>query len=541
MNDLLGLTRIFFFFFLPLNNYKAILIVFLFFLEELSPFFGLKEMSVDHFEKEGRSLSIHSQGNAPSLHTSISTTSRPCSISTYSSNTSSLTDPYSMSFLTDNQTYYNQIIEDISVIDNVCDMFEEEHEFVLTDKQVLDSARHVVYKQQVITQIIQSETAFVNELDDFRDSYAHHIRTWLDTTEDREVETKVKATLHMQSIQRMFQSLNSLARLHARFLKHLLDRFDIWGPTQLVSDVFNNFHKELVQYQAFFDEHPRFMVALDTLYRLPGFTKLLETKIVDCKQRQTGLKIADLPYYLELPLNRITHYCKTIHQLKNYSDTASPDYTFLGQNLEKFKALHSDWSDRKRSCLAHLAVLEVTRTVQNCPISVTLNRRLIHQAELIKVDLDDLAGTSDVRTYFLFTDHLMFCSKKTNKKASLVYKGSLSLLGADVRHLPPALLTKMAHVKKSLFRIGKKSDDTAAGPAPAFGFEIITHDAQGDSVAPMGFSNGSLPSQSSAAPVRRRHILRTKTLEEQKLWSVSVKKVTLALQAKAPPVPPLPQ
>lgn len=39
-----------------------------------------------------------------------------------------------MSFLTDNQTYYNQIVEDISVIDNVCDLFEEEHEYVLSGK-----------------------------------------------------------------------------------------------------------------------------------------------------------------------------------------------------------------------------------------------------------------------------------------------------------------------------------------------------------------------------------------------------------------------
>ncbi|RCH87037.1 epithelial cell transforming sequence 2 oncoprotein-like, partial [Rhizopus stolonifer] len=452
--------------------------------------------------KEGRSLSIHSQAKPPSLHASTLSTSRPCSISTYSSNTSSVSDPYSMSFLTDNQTYYNQIVEDISVIDNVCDLFEEEHEYVLSGKvQVLDSARHVVYKQQVISQIIQSETIYVNELYDFQDTYPFEIRSWLDSTDDKETEVKLKTTSIRKTLDSLFQILNDISAIHANFLRQLSERFQIWGPTQLISDIFSDFYKSLDLYETFFAQHPEFVVALDILYRLPAFSKFLETKVNAIKQRQSSLKIADMSYYLELPVNRTSYYCKVLHQLKNYSDTSNPDYAFLGQKAEKFRLLNAEWSERKKSCQAHLAVLESSRTIINCPVTATLNRRLIRQSDLIKVDLDDLSGTSDVRTYFLYSDLLIFCKKQKGSK-KLTYKGSLSLSGAEVRHLQPALLLKMAHVKKPLFRIGKKSDDCSSSPE-AFGFEVITTEASIDAVAPMYFSNGSLPPQMASGPVRR--------------------------------------
>ncbi len=73
---------------------------------------------------------------------------------------------------------------------------------------------------------------------------------------------------------------------------------------------------------------------------------LPQTKINANKQRQSSLKIADIEHYLQIPVNRISHYSKFLQQLKNYSEHSNPDYVFLGQMAEKFKALDNEWSER---------------------------------------------------------------------------------------------------------------------------------------------------------------------------------------------------
>ncbi|EIE84650.1 hypothetical protein RO3G_09360 [Rhizopus delemar RA 99-880] len=410
--------------------------------------------------------------------------------------------------LIDNQKYYNQVVEDLLVIDNVCDMFEEEEGY-----EPILSARHVAYKRQTVNQIIQSETSYLNEFYDFQETYATRMQVWLDATEDKDVTLKLKSTPAKKTLNALFQSLHELSVIHTKFLKEITDRFQMWGPTQLISDIFNDFYKCLDTYEIFFEQHAEFVV----------------TKINVNKQRQSSLKIADIEHYLQIPVNRISHYSKFLQQLKNYSEHSNPDYVFLGQMAEKFKALDNEWSERKKSCQAHLMVLEASRTIQNCPVNVTLDRRLILHAELIKVDLDDLTSVSDVRTYYLFSDYLIYCRKQKDRKdglRKLVYKGNLNLRGAEVRGIRPLIASKMCEVKKPLFRIGKKSADTASTLKPeVFGFELIIADTNIDTVAPMYFSNGSLPPQMALGPVRQRHIFRTRSIEEQTLWRTSLEKV----------------
>lgn len=108
-------------------------------------------------DKENQRMSVYSQTTPPlSIRASTSSKSRPFSISTSSSNASTVSDPYSMSFLIDNQKYYNQVVEDLLVIDNVCDMFEEEegYEPILSGNvficRLIQTITHSVFYQEKI-------------------------------------------------------------------------------------------------------------------------------------------------------------------------------------------------------------------------------------------------------------------------------------------------------------------------------------------------------------------------------------------------------
>lgn len=162
-------------------------------------------------------------------------------------------------------------------------------------------------------------------------------------------------------------------------------------------------------------------------------------------------------------------------------------------------------------------------------------------AHLIKVDLDDITLTSDIRMYFLYNDSLIYCKKlKDNKKGSmtdkkLTYKGTLNLQGADIRQLAPSFCAKMCEVKKPLFRIGKKSSsssDTSSLPgAEAFGFELLTSESNLDAMSPL-HQNYQSAMAGAGAPIRRRHVLRTKSQLEQKTWFDAIRKAIAIANAQ---------
>lgn len=64
------------------------------------------------------SSTITNGSNVTNTSSSLSVTS-----SIISSNSSSSADPYSLSFLTENQKHYSQLLDDLSIIDNMCDTF----------------------------------------------------------------------------------------------------------------------------------------------------------------------------------------------------------------------------------------------------------------------------------------------------------------------------------------------------------------------------------------------------------------------------------
>lgn len=185
-----------------------------------------------------------------------------------------------------------------------------------------------------------------------------------------------------------------------------------------------------------------------------------------------------------------------------------------------------------------MLVLEAARAIHDCPILVTQQRRLLLFAHLIKVDLDDITLISDVRMYFLYSDSLIYCKKqRENKKDAekkLMYKGSLSLRGADIYQLAPSFCAKMCEVKKPLFRMGKKSSDANSLPSTeAFGFELVTSDINMDAMSPL-HQNYQSAMVGSGTPIRRRHIMRTSSKHEQKTWYQTIRKAIAIANAQAP-------
>ncbi|KAG2210246.1 hypothetical protein INT47_003231 [Mucor saturninus] len=310
-------------------------------------------------------------------------------------------------------------------------------------------------------------------------------------------------------------------------------RLEVWGPTQIISDLLDAFKSKLSIYDQFMENHPKFVMLLDALYKLPGFKKFMYATLGDNSDKKEMMD--GLLHYIHTPLHRLNAYIRSLKHIIRYSDRSHPDYSSLLSVSGNFKSLEKKLSGKVNRCQSHLIALESILSIVDCPLLLTMNLRLLLFAQLIKIDLDDPSATSDVRMYFLYNDTLIFCKKAKEKKGGekkLEYKETINLSATTVRLLSPEYLAKMCEVKKPMFRIGKKTAETIAPVHnEAFGFELVTTEinVSGMAVPQMEYDgNGLLNGITS----KRRHAIRTRSLIEQNIWVEAIYKAIRA--AKSP-------
>lgn len=195
--------------------------------------------------------------------------------------------------------------------------------------------------------------------------------------------------------------------------------------------------------------------------------------------------------------------------------------------------------------LAHVRVLEASRTIQGNPATVTTARRLLISGILTQVNMSDPQSTVDSRTYLLYNDIFMFCQKvkpngnNNGKKSSkppapakLQYKGIINLKHAEIVPLSAKLIAKISEVKKpsGLGAFMRKSDTQNPSAANEisliYGFEIRTNERSGELLAVGLDSSVPVPGHASGNGAKRQLIMRTQTEAEQNAWIALLRKTS---------------
>ncbi|KAG0167288.1 hypothetical protein DFQ28_008416 [Apophysomyces sp. BC1034] len=463
-------------------------------------------------------MEIRRDSNDPFILSRTSTTSGEESTGT----TSSDSHPQRLSFF---RGSYNQLMDDLSIIDDLYNTFEHENDTEPYDKQIADIARNVEDKYRALDQLCLNESQYLYDLQTFQDVFITRLQLWFDQPGCMEALAKHKLALTIKDANTLSQSVGGLIHLHKKTLKDLAERLQMWGPTQLVADIFASLYSQLFVYEVFMDNYAHNILTLDGLYRVSAFNKFLDIGASNLNRLSGNILSC-----IRQPLMRLDVYIQTLSQLVQNSDPSHSDYVPLTQIAQKYKQLEKSWHDRIQDCRAHLLALEAYRSINQCPVNVTLTRRLLLYAPMIKVDLDDPSSMSDTRTYFLYNDCLIYCREQKEKKdtTKLHYKGTVDLATAEVRPLPQLLAVKMTEIRRPLLFRSKKNE-AAQQPSQAFGFELISTDV---SIDAMFSQNHAVANVSGSMPMRRRHVVRTKTLEEQKTWMDMLRRVVQSIHSK---------
>ncbi|GAA5796614.1 hypothetical protein HPULCUR_001987 [Helicostylum pulchrum] len=446
-----------------------------------------------------------------------------------------------LSFITHRSEHYYQLMDDLAIIDEIYQTFDEDVESEPYERQVADAARNVAQKKNVADQMCQSEKKHITDLRNFNLYYLAPIQEWINDPVNTEIFVKYRGLCSKTALDNLFAHSQEMKLSHDEFCKGLKERLEMWGPTQFISDIFATFYERMSIYEAFLNEYPSTIVTLDSLYnKSPSFSKLIDS----CVSPTTNPPVKDLVFYLKNPVIRLSSYSLVVSQMAIATEPSHPDYHALHRIKDKYLKREKKWRTIIKDRLAHVRVLEASRSIQGNPASVTTARRLYITGLLTQVNPSDPQSTSDTRTYLLFNDIFMFCQKhkpNTGKKLSytkLQYKGMINLKHAEITPLSAKLIAKISEVKKPsalasfMRKSGTQNSTPGAEATLVYGFEIKTNEASGDMLAVGLDSQYPVPGHAAGNGVKRLIVMRTQTETEQNAWIALLKKTAHLMSRK---------
>ncbi|KAG1463763.1 hypothetical protein G6F46_005901 [Rhizopus delemar] len=267
------------------------------------------------------------------------------------------------------------------------------------DETLLDHEYMHRNREMVVNTLIKSETSYSNSLLLVKQSF-------LDVLKNTKQSTfgflGMKKTICTEREYRwLFANYEELVEFHQANLKRLNERMEIWGPSQIISDIF----------------------------------QLLATK-----KTLAGTSLLSL---LQLPTTCVHRYFEIISQLSDLTPRLHPDYCGLLKCKQWIVQFRQSLDERLRDVHNIDKVIKIHQSLVDAPFNVRAERRLVLQGNLSRVTVSS-RSLGEERRYILFTDMLVFV-KHVEQKDRLIYKGHLTLDRVRVRALSKEEAGGIAH------------------------------------------------------------------------------------------------
>ncbi|KAG2185755.1 hypothetical protein INT43_002190 [Umbelopsis isabellina] len=384
-----------------------------------------------------------------------------------------------------------KLLEDMSIIDDLYNDFADQVETDFYEVEVRYRDR-----EQSIQDIYASEIEYLALLQHGSEMFEQKMRVQVQQQSKKGgILSGNKIICTDQDINILFGNHHEILAAHRRFLEDLEERFRIWGPTQLISDVFRDFLPKLAMCtQKRLQTFAASVMALDRLMKLPIFRKFIEA----CQTESAHSHITLMDIF-KAQVQRLTSYAPSLRALAQNTDPLHPDYTHMLRCTTKFEALNQDMysslDDISRLCDAY----EATLIIRESPLLLMENRRLYLRGDLIKLTGSDNSHT-EPRAVFLFNDILIH--GRLNKDGTVAYRGQIELT-TSVARASNTESNKRSHCFEVIATEKQVSSTMAVGGAPN-----------------MLFSSGSLVSTTQVS-----HMFQARSREEQSMWVTELQRL----------------
>ncbi|XP_056434565.1 ras-specific guanine nucleotide-releasing factor 2 isoform X2 [Gadus chalcogrammus] len=283
-------------------------------------------------------------------------------------------------------------------------------------------------RNHIVFNMVEAETEYVHQLSILVNCFLRPLRM---------AASSKKPPISHDDVSSIFLNSETIMFLHEIFHQGLQARIANW-PTLVLADLFDILLPMLNIYQEFVRNHQYSLQVLANCKQNRDFDKLLKQYEANaaCEGRM-------LETYLTYPMFQIPRYIITLHELLAHTPhehVERKSLEFAKSKLEELsKMMHDEVSDTE-NIRKNLAIERMI--VEGCDFLLDTSQTFVRQGSLIqlpsssergvlsKVRLGSLSLRKEgERQCFLFTKHLLICTRSSGGKLHLLKQGgTLSLI-----------------------------------------------------------------------------------------------------------------
>ncbi|KAL1924524.1 uncharacterized protein VTP21DRAFT_4178 [Calcarisporiella thermophila] len=319
----------------------------------------------------------------------------------------------------------NSYVDHFSIIDELYEFYADDDH-----NEYIDAEMNFRKRELAAREIFSSERSYIQGLRKIRDIFLRPLLEKLSAAPaSSSLFSHTKPIITQEELSFIFCNVEQILEFHEQLLSDLEERERIWGPTQIVGDIFLKTNPYLKMYSHYLKNYPVAIMTIEKLLK----TNTNFKKFLDQCHEDPRLQKMNLEAHLLLPIQRIPRYKLLIEALLNRTDPLHPDYRNLTKCVSQIARIAEDVNDNIREAENQRRIHELQNNIINLPQPIVApHRKLLLQGNMFKVNPNH-ASSVEPRAYFLFTDRLIICKPK--EKNMYLFKTQIELYQAIVSHV----------------------------------------------------------------------------------------------------------
>nr|XP_043886517.1 ras-specific guanine nucleotide-releasing factor 1-like isoform X2 [Solea senegalensis] len=289
-------------------------------------------------------------------------------------------------------------------------------------------------RNQVVFSMLEAEAEYVQQLHILVNNFLRPLRM---------AASSKKPPITHDDVSSIFLNSETIMFLHQIFYQGLKARISSW-PTLVLADLFDILLPMLNIYQEFVRNHQYSLQILAHCKQNRDFDKLLKQYEAkpDCEERT-------LETFLTYPMFQIPRYILTLHELLAHTphehvERNSLDYA--KSKLEELSRIMHDEVSETENIRKNLAIERMI--VEGCEVLLDTSQTFVRQGSLIQVPMSEKGkitrgrlGSLSLkkegeRQCFLFSKHLIICTRGSGGKLHITKNGVVSLIDCTLMEEP---------------------------------------------------------------------------------------------------------
>ncbi|XP_054271163.1 protein ECT2-like isoform X4 [Macrosteles quadrilineatus] len=274
-------------------------------------------------------------------------------------------------------------------------------------------------RHQVFLELVQTEFNYVNTLKTIMTLYKEPLEQMCETPDQLLSPTEVKI---------IFGHLPPIYETHCRMLEQLRHAASHWTEDTSIGNIILNFSGDLVKayppYVNFYETTREMLLRCDqTMPRFHAFLKIGQTKPECGRQSLLDLLIR--------PVQRLPSINLLLNDILKHTNKSNPDHSALQAAAASIREVTTHINEDKRRTEGQMVMFDIFNDIENCPPHlVSSHRSFITRCDITELS-DGLSGRGDALAFFLFSDIVEVCKKRSKAFNSLKSPNTAKLNGQD--------------------------------------------------------------------------------------------------------------